>query len=226
MKKLIFLLITMLVATNAYSDTIWSTGTYSNNENRSETLSISGVSSLTVTIAGEVEQGYDYITIFDGNGAQAGRFTGQINETLTVNTSSIRAVLTSDGSVVKSGVTVSITTATTNPPPTNGNTSWTTGTYSNNENRSETLSISGASSLTVTIAGEVEQGYDYITIFDGNGTQAGRFTGQINQTLTVNTSSIRAVLTTDGSVVKSGVTVSISTSTTNPTDPLILLLGS
>lgn len=114
MKKLIFLLITMLVATNAYSDTTWTTGAYGNNENRSETLSISRASSLTVTVTGEVEQGYDYITIFDGNGTQAGQFTGRINQTLTVNTSSIRAVLTSDGSVVKSGATVSISTSTTN----------------------------------------------------------------------------------------------------------------
>ena len=217
MKKLIFLLIIMLVATNAYSDTTWTTGTYGNNENRSEILSISGASSLTVTIVGEVEQGYDYITIFDENGTQAGQFTGQINQTITLNTSSIRAILTSDGSVTASGVSISIHSV-------GENTTWITGAYGNNENRSQMLSISNANSLLVSINGETEQNYDFINIYDGNGYMIGRFSGHINETLTINASSIQAVLTSDDSVTASGVTVAISSSG-NSADPLLLLLG-
>ncbi len=74
----------------------------------SRTSSIEGASSLTVTINGATEGGYDFITIYDGNGQEVGRYSGAINETLTVSGSSIRAVLTSDGSLTDSGVTVSI----------------------------------------------------------------------------------------------------------------------
>jgi len=78
-----------------------------------------------------------------------------------------------------------------------------------------TLSISGASGLTVTIQGETENGYDYIKIYSSNGTEVGSFSGTINETLTVSGSSIRAVLTSDGSVTRSGVTVSISSGGNN-----------
>ncbi len=115
---LIFFIGGMVVA----DDTTWTTGHYSNNANISHNLSISGASALTVTINGETENGYDYITIYNSSGTQVGRFSGVINETLTVSGSSIRAVLTSDGSVTKSGVTVSISTiqpptSTPTPPP-------------------------------------------------------------------------------------------------------------
>ncbi len=96
------------------------------------------------------------------------------------------------------------------PPPPASDTTWTTGAYSNNANMSETLSISGASSLTVTINGVTESGYDYITIYNSSGQEVERFSGSINETLTVSGSSIRAVLTSDSSVTGSGVTVSIS----------------
>lgn len=91
-----------------------------------------------------------------------------------------------------------------------GGDTWTTGAYSDNANISQTLSISEASSLTVTITGRTESNYDFITIYDANGTEVGRFHGDINESFTVNGSSIQAVLTSDGSVTESGVTVSIN----------------
>jgi surface antigen len=200
-------------------DTSWTTGAYSNNANMCQSLAITNTSSA-VNIQGETEQGYDYITIYTESGVQASRFSGTINESVTgFSGSSVRVCLTSDSSVTRSGVTVSITnevhptptpTVTPTPTPTPiGGTTWTTGAYSNNANMSETLSISGASSLTVTINGVTESGYDYITIYNSSGQEVERFSGSINETLTVSGSSIRAVLTSDSSVTRSGVTVSI-----------------
>ena len=46
----------------------------------------------------------------------------------------------------------------------NNKTTWVTGDYGNNEHRSENLFISGANSLTVTVSGETESGWDFIYI--------------------------------------------------------------
>lgn len=96
-------------------------------------------------------------------------------------------------------------------------TSWTTGNYSNNQNISKTLTIPGATSLTVRVTGETEAEYDYIYIYDQYDNLIKTLTGTINHTFTVNGSSIRAQLKTDYSVTKSGVTISISAS--NQTSP-------
>ncbi len=188
----------------------WSTGAYGNNENRSTTLSIPGASSLTVTISGEVEQSYDFITIYDQGGNQIGRYSGQLNKTITVQGASIRIQFTSDGSVTKAGATIRISGQSDGGTGGGAQTkSWSTGAYGNNENRSTTLSIPGASSLTVTISGEVEQSYDFITIYDQGGNQIGRYSGQLNKTITVQGASIRIQFTSDGSVTKAGATIMV-----------------
>jgi len=237
--------------------TTWTTGAYSNRADISQVLSISGASSLTVSVTGETERRYDFIYIYDENGNQIARFDGSIDETLTVQGSSITARLTSDYSVTKSGVTVTITsnggtptpsptptatpsptpTATPSPTPTaspsptptatpaptptpeptptpdpDDVTTWTTGAYSNRTDISQALSINGATSLTVTITGETERRYDFIYIYDENGNQIARFDGSIDETLTLQGSSITARLTSDYSVTKSGVTVTIAES--------------
>ena len=215
---LIFLFIFGLFGGTLQASTTWTTGHYSNNADLSQTLSISGASSLTVTISGSTESSYDYVYVYDANGNQVKRLTGSINETFTVSGSSIRARLTSDYSVTRSGVTVTIASTGGSSSDSNtgssssggGNTTWTTGHYSNNADLSQTLSISGASSLTVTISGSTESSYDYVYVYDANGNQVKRLTGSINETFTVSGSSIRARLTSDYSVTRSGVTVTIA----------------
>lgn len=99
-------------------------------------------------------------------------------------------------------------------------TGWTTGSYSNNEDRSQILSISGATSLNVIVRGVTESRYDFLYIYDQNGQQVKKLDGSINETFTVSGSSITARLVTDYSVTKSGVTVSIvSGGETNQNDP-------
>ena len=208
---LVFLLVFGLFGGTLQASTTWTTGHYGNNVNRSKTLSISGASSLTVTVLGETENSYDFIYIYDANGQQIKRFTGHINETFTVSGSSIKAKLTSDYSQTRSGVTVTIASVgNSNASGGSDNNSWTTGHYSNNTNRSKTLSISDASSLTVTVIGSTEAGYDYIYIYDANGNQVKRLSGLINETFTVSGSSIKAKLTSDYSQTRSGVTVTIA----------------
>jgi len=89
--------------------TTWTTGAYENNEDRRQELSIAGATRLSVHIEGETESRYDYIYIYDADGNQIAKLDGNINETLTVDGASITARLTSDGSVTKDGVTVTIT---------------------------------------------------------------------------------------------------------------------
>ena len=192
--------------------TSWTTGAYDNNEDRREELRITDASELVVTISGETEARYDFIYIYDAAGNQIAKLDGVLDETITVEGSSITARLTSDGSVTKSGVTVSIATPEEGgeDPVDGNNTTWTTGAYEDNEDRSEVLSISDATALVVTIEGETEARYDFIYIYDAAGNQIAKLDGKMNETITVEGSSITARLTSDGSVTKSGVTVSIT----------------
>jgi hypothetical protein len=201
------------------SSTTFSTGAYGDNENRSQTLSIPGASSLTVTVNGQTEGGYDFVSIFDANGTQVRQLSGEINTSFTVSGASIRVQFTSDGSVRASGATVTIAsggatpdsnTDTPTPTPEGSSTTFSTGAYGNNENRSQTLSIPGASSLTVTVNGQTEGGYDFVSIFDANGTQVRQLSGEINTSFTVSGASIRVQFTSDDSVRASGATVTIA----------------
>jgi len=188
--------------------TTWSTGAYGNNEDRSETLHIAGATRLRVTVQGETESGYDFIYLYDENNQQIAKLDGKMNETYTVTGDSITARLTSDGSVTKSGVTVTIESVTDD----GGNddlTTWTTGAYDNNEDRSETLHIAGETRLRVTVQGETERGYDFIYLYDENNQRIAKLDGKIDKTYTVDGGSITARLTSDGSITKSGVTVTI-----------------
>jgi len=88
--------------------------------------------------------------------------------------------------------------------------------YENNSNVSQALSISGATGLQVTISGETESGYDYVYITDSSGTQR-RFDGSINSTFVVAGESIGLLFTSDNSQTKSGVVVTIVSTTLPPT---------
>ena len=115
MKTTLRYIATLLIflTTFIHAETIWSTGAYTNNEDRSQTLSVANASKLTVTVSGVTEANYDYMYIYDANGNEIKKLHGNINETFTVNSGSIRARFTSDRSQVRSGVTVTVVAANT-----------------------------------------------------------------------------------------------------------------
>ncbi len=87
--------------------------------------------------------------------------------------------------------------------------SWTSGPYSNNTNIYKVLEILSATSLVVTVSGETEPNYDFITIYNEDNQEVFRHSGSINSTFTVPGYKITAHFTSDVSVTKSGVTVTI-----------------
>jgi len=217
-------IIVLFFATLTHAETTWTTGTYSNNQDTRQELTVPGASRIIVNIQGITERDYDFIYIYDNNGHRIKRFHGRINEEFTINTSTVTARLKTDRSVTLSGVTVTVRLA----PPPSLSTTWTTGTYGNNEHRQQVLSIPNATNLKVTVIGETERRYDFIYIYDANGNKIRTLDGSINETFTVTGSQINAKLTSDLSVTKSGVTVSIEVPTA-PADtqkPTITLNGS
>ena len=80
--------------------------------------------------------------------------------------------------------------------------------YQNNLDITETLIISGASQIQITVSGETETGYDYLYITDAAGdTQT--FHGSINQIYVATGPSISLRFTSDGNIIDDGVSVSI-----------------
>ena len=140
-------------------------------------------------------------TLIDANTVHP-YFTADVAGTYTLQ------LIVNDGQVDSGASAVTITI--TDDGGNSDVTSWTTGAYDNNEDRRETLHIAGATSLTVHITGETEARYDYIYIYDASGNQVAKLDGKLDKTITVSGSEITARLKTDGSVTKSGVTVSIS----------------
>ncbi|MDM8564706.1 Calx-beta domain-containing protein [Candidatus Halobeggiatoa sp. HSG11] len=85
---------------------------YPNSQNITETLSIPGASSINVSVSGVTESNYDYIEILDSTGNQLSplkRFDGIIDENFVVGGDTIQVRFTSDGSVIETGVIVTIT---------------------------------------------------------------------------------------------------------------------
>ncbi len=93
------------------TDTEWTTGHYSNDQDIHRILSIEGAEALDVTIQGETERRYDFVYIYNKDGEFIQSFDGEIDEQLTVSGDTIIARLVTDYSVTKSGVTISITTS-------------------------------------------------------------------------------------------------------------------
>ena len=88
---------------------------YTNDVDITETLTIPGADQLDVTISGETETNYDYLYITDSNGDEQ-TFDGSLSQTFTVKGPSITIRFTSDGSVTRDGVQVSIVEHPTSPP--------------------------------------------------------------------------------------------------------------
>jgi flagellar hook assembly protein FlgD len=201
------------------SGTAWSVINYGNNENLTETLSIQGTCSLWVALQGETERNYDFVTIYNENGQEVRQLSGPLDESFTVDGSSIRIRFTSDSSVTKDGFSVQITRKDDGCNGNNGGendsenssngTSFSLFDYRNNENITETLSLPGARTLQVTITGETERNYDWLKIYDSNDREVKTLSGNLNENFQIEGSSIRIHFQSDGSVTKDGFTVRI-----------------
>ena len=87
--------------------------------------------------------------------------------------------------------------------------SWVSGVYENNANIEESLQIVGAEYLEVALIGVTEENFDFFYLEDEAGNVL-TFHGQFNASFIVMGSSVTLRLISDGSVVKSGVSVLIN----------------
>lgn len=91
---------------------------YSNNMDETKIFIYPGAQSLVITFNSRtsVENGYDYIYVYDGTGNQIAKYTGTTaaNKTLTITGDTFKVRLTSDSSIVQYGYAFSIITANVN----------------------------------------------------------------------------------------------------------------
>jgi len=87
---------------------VWMTGAYGNNVNISKILSVSKGSKVTVSVSGNTEANYDFIYIYNHKGRLLRKLSGHINTKFTASGKSIKATLTSDGSITDTGVIIKI----------------------------------------------------------------------------------------------------------------------
>lgn len=80
--------------------------------------------------------------------------------------------------------------------------------YANNTNINTPITMKGAIQLLITFSADTltERNFDYIYLYDGNGTQIGKYTDTAlaSQTILVNGDTITIRITSDGSVTKYG----------------------
>ena len=93
--------------------------TYNNNLIIQRTISIPDASKLKISFSGESEHNYDFLYIIDENGVEH-KYSGNFNNMgdLIVDGSSVTLKFTSDGSITKSGITVTIDSVECNDNPT------------------------------------------------------------------------------------------------------------
>ncbi len=82
--------------------------------------------------------------------------------------------------------------------------------YQDNQQITQTLQITGAEELTVTVQGVTEKCCDYLRIFDNAGRQVREFRGTIRETFTVKGNAIKVFFFSDGRTTDQGVIVDIA----------------
>ena len=92
--------LTTVVNTTAGGDkTVWDMTTYDDNMNTEEILRIAGATLTTLKITGNIEQGNDFIKVYDKDGALLNTYTGQLDTEMLIQGSLARIVFTSSPSV-------------------------------------------------------------------------------------------------------------------------------
>ena len=177
----------------------WSTGAYANNEDRAATLRLPGAGAVRVQVNGALGAG-DYLHLYDSNRRLLQTFSGSMAGSIVVADNAVIARLTSDGASTGAGVNVSIEGLVT---------SWTSGAYANNTDRTQWLTIPGAAALKVYVNGSTEANRDFIQVFDKGGALVRTLSGAMASSFMVNGDSARIRLVSDGAVTGAGVTVNV-----------------
>lgn len=90
-------------------------------------------------------------------------------------------------------------------------TSWTTGTYGNNQSFTRPVTVPGASRISYSIVGVTEANFDFVSVRDARGNVlVSRLSGQIAHSGVADGDTVYVTFTSDYSVVKSGFTVRVS----------------
>ena len=110
----------VMIPTSALADSTWTTGQYKDNQDIRKTLSLVGASKLRVTVVGETEGCCDFLYVMDKNNTIIETLKGTINTAFNVSGDTINVRLYTDYSVVKAGVTISISDASDIFTPTTG----------------------------------------------------------------------------------------------------------
>ena len=174
--------------------TTWSPKYNKNNTDVSKKLCIAGATTLSVTISGETEKGFDYIYV---NGT---KFSGLLSKELELSGPCITARFTTDSSVIRGkGPTVSIVKKDDNKV------TWKPEYKEKGTTLvSKKLCVPGATGLKVRITGETEENHDYITLTKVNyGWINKSFSGSLNVLATVHGECISLSFKTD-STTKTG----------------------
>ena len=184
---------------------------YANNMDTTWTYTRTGAEylKLTFSTSTKVESNYDYIYIYDKNGNQIGKYTGTSLQGVTVkvpgNTAKIR--LTSDSSNVAYGFSLTSIYASISGQgevlqPKSGYPE-SAHDYPSSYNNTWTFTSAGADYLKLTFNSStyVESNYDFIYLYDKNGTQIGKYTGSNlkNKTIRVEGDTVKIKLTSDSS---------------------------
>jgi len=181
------------------------------------TVSVPPLTYINIDLESDTQDTYLFLLEGDGmNGSvlsknddwESGNTDSYIGKSLLSDTYTIEATTFDNGAM--GSFTLFVTDERpVYPQPSDDGRSWTTGAYSNNEDRIETLSVPGADHLSVTVTGETERGYDYVYIYDNNDNCVENFSGTIDETFTLSGDSITVRLISDHSITGEGVTVSV-----------------
>ncbi|XP_066263243.1 deleted in malignant brain tumors 1 protein-like [Branchiostoma lanceolatum] len=179
---------------------------YGNNENCEWTIAAPEGSTVRLTFDSfNLEDSYDFLTIYDGDSdsaLQLGRFTGSDIPVPSPSTSNIMLVrFTSDGSATAQGFRFSFTGTVTSPNYPSD--------YGNNEYCEWTIAAPEGSTVRLMFDSlNLENGYDFLTIYDGDSDSAlqlGRFSGSDIPVPSPSTSNMMLVrFTSDGSTTAQG----------------------
>ena len=104
-------LVLSIAASGLIAQTTWNTGKYRDFDDKMQVLSVNNAKALKVTICGETECNYDFVSIYDSCGKLVAKLSGHINKTIYVQGSSIIAKLKADDSYTADGVKVTVCAA-------------------------------------------------------------------------------------------------------------------
>ena len=208
---ILFTAISILGAlTTINAQTVWSPE-YKNSLNINKILSISGENELLITIKGETEQYYDFVTIYDANNKVVQKLDGKFEDSFRVKGDTVKVNFKTDGSVTRRGFKIEVSKST--PLEYTGKKAkFKTGKYTNNSSLTKRLKVKGATKNTryeVKIKGETEKNYDFLILFNDKGEVLQKVSGKVNKTFQVTSKYIDVEFISDYSVTKNGIKVVI-----------------